>query len=109
MNESGDPKEPTEAADQIHPKEPTEAADHIRTEEPQAPFGADEPNPNALRDDTSEDQAPGEEALPGVGGYGGRDPATEMPRIPSAPETQDDPKSHDAAPDDGGEGPPAHK
>jgi len=101
MNDLGDPKEPTEAAeaaDRIHPNEPTEAVDHIRTKEPQAPFGSDEKNPNALRDDTSEDQAPGEEALPGVGGYGGRDPATEMPRVPSAPATQDDSQPHDAAP-----------
>ncbi len=35
---------------------------------------------------------------PGPGGYGERDPKTEMPRVPSAPETQDDPNPHDAAP-----------
>jgi hypothetical protein len=28
---------------------------------------------------------------PGPGGYAGRDPKTEMPRLPSVPETQDDP------------------
>jgi len=27
---------------------------------------------------------------PGPGGYAGRDPKTEMPRMPSIPETQDD-------------------
>lgn len=27
---------------------------------------------------------------PGPGGYAGRDPKTEMPRVPSVPETQDD-------------------
>ncbi|MDQ6776910.1 MAG: hypothetical protein M3071_12005 [Actinomycetota bacterium] len=27
---------------------------------------------------------------PGVGGYEGRDPATDVPRMPSIPETQDD-------------------
>lgn len=30
-----------------------------------------------------------EHVTPGPGGYDGRDPATEMPRVPSAPETQD--------------------
>jgi len=98
MNESGDPKEPTEAT-----------VDHIRTEEPQAPFGADEPNPNVVSDKTLDDLGPGEDPHPGAAGYADRDPATDMPRVPSAPETQGDPKSHDAAPDDGGEGPPAHK
>ncbi len=28
--------------------------------------------------------------LPGVGGYDGLDPKTDMPRVPTAPETQDD-------------------
>ncbi len=37
---------------------------------------------------------------PAAGGYAGRDPAKDMPSIPSAPETHDDPQSHDAAPDD---------
>jgi len=43
---------------------------------------------------------------PGPGGYAGRDPKTEMPRVPSAPETQTDPGSHDAASDDDTERPP---
>ncbi len=38
------------------------------------------------------------EVLPDVGGYDGRDSKSDMPRIPTVPETQDDPKSHDAAP-----------
>lgn len=38
---------------------------------------------------------------PGPGGYAGRDPKTDMPRVPTAPETQEDPQSHDAAPSDG--------
>lgn len=36
---------------------------------------------------------------PGPGGYAGRDPKTDMPAIPSVPETQDDVLRHDAAPD----------
>jgi hypothetical protein len=40
------------------------------------------------------------DVIPGPGGYAGRDPKTEMPRMPSIPETQDDPLTHDAAPDD---------
>ncbi|MCP9489263.1 MAG: hypothetical protein MSC31_05245 [Solirubrobacteraceae bacterium MAG38_C4-C5] len=89
--------------------EPTEAIEHIRTEEPQAPFGADEPNPNVVSDETLDEQGPGEDTSPGAAGYAGRDPATDMPAVPSAPETQDDPQSHDAAPDGGGKGPGAHE
>ncbi len=39
------------------------------------------------------------EVLPDVGGYDGRDPKSDMPRIPTVPETQDDPKPHGGAPD----------
>jgi hypothetical protein len=92
MNESGDPEANTAANAQ-----PIERA---RTEEPQAPFGADEPNPNVVSDDTVDEQDAGDDALPGVAGYGGRDAATDMPRVPTAPETQHDPKSHEGAPDD---------
>ncbi len=80
----------------------------VRTEEPQAPFGQDEPNPNVVSDATSDEQGPGEPVDPGVGGYGGRDPKTDMPRLPSEPETQDDPLSHDAAPSTDREPPASH-
>lgn len=70
-----------------------------RTEEPQAPPGQDEPNANVVSDATADDKAPGEPVDPGVGGYAGRDSRTEMPRVPSAPETQNDPGTDDAAPD----------
>jgi hypothetical protein len=39
------------------------------------------------------------DVVPGPGGYAGRDPKTEMPRMPSIPETQDDPGTHGASPD----------
>ena len=58
-------------------------------------------NPNIAID---EDPAPaglGDEDLekePGVGGYAGRDPKTEMPRMPSIPETQGDAVEHGGAP-----------
>lgn len=65
------------------------------------------------RDDTEREQRPGDEetpadaekqkpaseggdpeidsaSAPGSGGYGDRDPKTDMPRVPSSPETQDD-------------------
>lgn len=70
----------------------------LRTEEPQAPVGQDEPNANVVSDATAEEKQPGEQLDPGVGGYGERDPKTEMPRVPSVPETQDDPGAQDAAP-----------
>jgi hypothetical protein len=36
------------------------------------------------------------DVVPGAGGYAGRDPKTEMPRVPSVPETQDEPREHGA-------------
>ncbi|HEV2771180.1 MAG TPA: hypothetical protein VGV40_13435, partial [Solirubrobacteraceae bacterium] len=72
--------------------------DQIRTEEPRPAAGAEEPAHNPMRDATLAEKGPGEETVPGIGGYAGRDPKTEMPAIPSVKETQDDPKSHDAAP-----------
>jgi hypothetical protein len=38
------------------------------------------------------------QAEPGAGGYAGRDPKEDMPRMPSVPESQEDSMSHDAAP-----------
>ncbi len=72
---------------------------------------------DAIRDDQSEQSVPAEQdpsktardaeagpsgaigEEPGAGGYGDRDPKTEMPRVPGAPETMDEPPTHDAAPD----------
>ena len=45
------------------------------------------------------DSDAGPQTTPDSGGYAGRDPKTDMPRVPSMPETQDDSMSHDAAPD----------
>lgn len=50
--------------------------------------------------------SPGDVQL-GPGGYAGRDPKSEMPRVPSVPETQDDSKGHDAAPPAEGKEPSA--
>lgn len=74
-------------------------ADKLRTKEPQAPVGADEPNPNVVSDATSDETgAKGEAGDPGAAGYQGRDPAKEMPRVPTAPETQHDSHEHSGAP-----------
>ncbi len=61
----------------------------VRTERPRAPRGEDEPDPNVVSDATADDKGPGEPLDPGVGGYAGRDPKHEMPRMPSVPESQD--------------------
>jgi len=45
---------------------------------------------------------------PGSGGYEGRDPASEMPSMPSVPETWEEPAEHDAAPDESKDR-PAHE
>ncbi len=46
------------------------------------------------------DPEAGPETPPGLGGYEGRDPTTEMPKIPSVPDSQEEAPSHDAAPDE---------
>ena len=46
------------------------------------------------------------ETEPGPGGFAGRDPKTDMPRIPSVPETQEDAKPHGGEPPEDSE-PPA--
>ena len=48
----------------------------------------------------SGDSDAGPQTEPVTGGYADRDPKTDMPRIPSAPETQEDSRSHDADPPD---------
>ena len=68
----------------------------VRTVEPQAPFGGDAPNPNVVSDITAEET--GGPVHPPIGGYAGRDPTTEMPLIPSIPETHDDAAPHGGKP-----------
>lgn len=92
MNESSESPD----SDSIPPSE------RLRSEEPQAPFGADEPNPSVASDDTVEEageHGEQDEALPGKGGYMGRDPKTEMPAVPSVPEQGEIP-THEGQPDD---------
>ena len=55
--------------------------------------------PAGMGEGPAESDTPGEPEALGVGGYAGRDPESDMPRIPTVPETQDDPRGHDAAPD----------
>lgn len=81
---------------------------NVRTKEPEAPFGQDEPNPNVVSDATADEKAAGEPVDPGVGGYDGRDPAADMSKVPSVPETQDDPREHGAEPKTDREPPASH-
>lgn len=90
MNESSEDRTPS----------PTE---QLRTEEPQAPYGADEANPSVVSDETVEqkgEHGEQDEALPGEGGYGDRDPKTDIPAVPSAQKTQDEVPKHEGQPDD---------
>lgn len=81
---------------QIHEESDPPAIEAVRTEEPQAPFGQDEPNPNVVSDATADEK--GGEQDPPPGGYGGRDPKSEMPSVPSVPETTEDAPSHGGEP-----------
>ncbi len=72
-------------------------------EEPMEDFGAGK--------GPAEADSPGDPTVePEAGGYAGRDPKTEMPRMPSVPETQDDSRdqSHDGAPPQDSEPPGSH-
>ena len=71
--------------------------DHDKSPEDDADPNTDSGEGNAY---PGGDADAGPSVPPGAGGYAGRDPAKDMPRMPSAPETQEDSQSHDAAPDD---------
>ncbi len=108
MNESSEPRPPENQSKEIVEEEASESqaaenkseavVDQIRTKEPRPAAGAEEPDHNTMSDASLAEKGPGEETEPGIGGYGHRDPKTDMPAIPSVKETQDDPMSHDAAP-----------
>ncbi len=59
------------------------------------------PDPEGVEPPAPVEQPEGDPTVstPGAGGYAGRDPKSEMPAVPSVPETQDDTRSHEAAPD----------
>ena len=97
-----------EGLPKIHEGDDEAPIDAVRTEEPKAPFGGDEPNPNVVSDATAGEDGPNETKDPGLGGYGGRDPKTEMPRVPSDPESQQDPQSHGGEPKTDHEPPASH-
>lgn len=76
-----------------HDEATGDANEAVREAERQAlPFDADS-------DDALGGQADDPDIVPTHGGYAGRDPKTEMPIVPTAPETLEDPQTHDAAPD----------
>ncbi|MDP8967373.1 MAG: hypothetical protein M3N04_02110 [Actinomycetota bacterium] len=107
MSESPHDKTSPEPSPVQKPESDPAPVEKVRTKEPEAPFGQDEPNPNVVSDATADEQGSGERD-PGLGGYDARDPASDMPRVPSAPETQDDPPEHGAAPETDREPPASH-
>lgn len=98
-----------EGLPKIHEEEDVPPIDAVRTEEPQAPFGDDdEPNPTVVSDATADEEGPNEAKDPGIGGYGDRDPETEMPRVPSDQDSQQDPQPHGGEPKTDREPPASH-
>jgi len=97
MSDSDDEGTPTERPQEQGNTEEGEIPNQADTgTEPGVEFGAGE--------GPAEADTPGvPDVEPGAGGYAGRDPATDMPRIPSVPETQEDAKSHGGAPPTKGE------
>ena len=86
--------------------------DRTRPEGEKDPTGGAGPGPEESVDfgagkGPAEADTSGEpETEPGPGGFAGRDPETDMPRIPSVPETQEDAKPHGGEPPQDSE-PPA--
>ena len=91
----------------------TEEPDRSRPEGEKDPTGGagsgpEEPVEFGAGKGPGEADSPGDpQAGPDAGGYAGRDPKTEMPRIPTVPETQDDPKPHGGEPPADSPEPPA--
>ncbi len=87
--------------------------DHSRPEGEKDPTGGAGGGPEEAADfgagkgPAEADSAGEPQTDPGPGGYAGRDPKSDMPRVPTVPETQDDPHSHDAAPPEDSPEPPA--
>ncbi len=78
--------------------DPTPSEDKSPVEQ-QAVEGGEPPAQFGAGHGPAESDTGGEpEVTPGPGGYAGRDPKSEMPAIPSVPETQEEIKTHDAAP-----------
>lgn len=93
MTESHDETNPADRPPENPSTSEGEVPDDLTTgDEPGVEFGAGK--------GPAEADSPGvPDVMPGPGGYAGRDPKTEMPRVPSVPETQDDSTAgHDAAP-----------
>ena len=65
------------------PDETNDAVTRYGATEQDLPFDAEtDPAPSGVDGEL--------DVVPGPGGYAGRDPKTEMPRMPSVPATQDD-------------------
>ncbi len=70
-----------------HEKPTQEESERRDEEHAERPVPGD--SPGGQRDDVYPD-SDWEKVSPLPGGYDGRDPATDMPRVPAAPETQDE-------------------
>jgi len=69
----------------------TESPDHpSRGEDSKEDIPADEKSAEAQPSESEGDRQIGSGEAPGPGGYEGRDPKTDMPRVPGEPDTQDD-------------------
>ncbi len=90
----------------------TDDRDHVPPDTPQDDTGAgaagdDGPADFGAGKGPAEADTPGDPQVePDAGGYAGRDPKTEMPRMPSVPETQKGDQAHGGEPPQDSE-PPA--
>jgi len=78
----------TESPD--HPSRGEDSKEDIPADDSKEDIPADDKSAEAQPSESEGDPEIGSGEAPGPGGYEGRDPKTEMPRIPGEPETQDD-------------------
>ena len=78
----------TESPD--HPSRGEDSKEDIPADDSKEDIPADDKSAEAQSSESAGDRQIGSGEAPGPGGYEGRDPKTDMPRVPGEPDTQDD-------------------
>jgi len=88
MTES--PDHPSRGEDSKEDIPADDSKEDIPADDSKEDMPADEKSAEAQSSETAGDPQIGSGEAPGPGGYEGRDPKTDMPRVPGEPDTQDD-------------------
>ena len=88
MTES--PDHPSRGEDSKEDIPADDSKEDIPADDSKEDIPADDKSAEAQSSETEGDPQIGSGEAPGPGGYEGRDPKTDMPRVPGEPDTQDD-------------------